>query len=137
MFLGVEIRDRDIEVSVVRPQGIPPVTLRYPSPHKALFAMLHGMVELFPARGGRIVIRLSGVGDRVCGEVVAYARDSLLEKNQVPLASLLPLWITDGVRIERQVSPGRFLLRLEFPCSRGGESELTAEMSAPVSRLHR
>jgi hypothetical protein len=132
-FLRGETRHRDIEISIVGRQGIPPVSLRHPSPQQALFAMLHGMVESFPTPGGRIVIRLSGVGDRVWGEVVAFFRGNMLERNGVPLASLLPLWIADGVRIERQVSPGRFLLRLGFPCAREGERERTTNRAAPAS----
>jgi len=114
-LLGGEIRIRETQVSITGEREVSPVVLRHPRPEQALFTVLRGLVECQELAGGRITIHLSRSGSRALLEIFAHTGESLLGRKQVPLAGLLPIAVTDGVRIDWEATPGRFALRMEFP----------------------
>jgi hypothetical protein len=137
-LLEGEMRGAHLRVSLNCSQDIPPVVFHHPRPEQAIFAMLQGMVESEEISGARITIQISRVGERTFAEVFVHHGERALDRKRIPLASLLPLSVTDGVHLDWEATPGRFVLRMEFPSTTKESEEPakqhTTEESTPATQ---
>lgn len=129
-LLAGETRTRNITLSVRGETDLPPVAFRHPRPEQALFSVLRAIAECDELSGGRMAVRLTRVGDRCIAEICVHHGNTLLDRGRIPLAGLLSLTLTDGVRIHWEATPGRFVLRMECPGRPAPDGESPAPKSA-------
>jgi hypothetical protein len=124
-ILSGELQGRGIDVRCRFSEPLPPVHIRRSPAVRGLFEFFRSILGIGSVDG--IDVSATPLGDTCLVEILVKHPHRAIDRGLVDLTGLLGLSIREKVALDWESTPGRFILRMEFPSPSTRRPEESAE----------